>query len=657
MSWSELCYQIGNIYCVPSVHGTLDFAQLTRRAILEIEPDCIAVELPDSMLSPVLRAVRRLPYLSAVTFPDNYDPETQITTYHYIPVQPCDSIVEAVRLADEKGIELYFVDRDMLGIEAPAVFPPDSYFLPKVGLKGYVESYISVLEKAKPGSPHHLREREMAYRVKKMSEAYRKVLFVYGLYHHENLITMLNGTLERPPDNETPERDAIEIQHLDESSYREVLGTMPYQAYLYEIGRKGLTSFQMGIELPPDDSHTAESETEKDLYLQTVSETALRLKSLDTQMDKTDQYDNLHEIFIQTRRLYKREWDDQAPTGKLSIALRFARNYALVQGSLVPSPYQIIISAKNTINDDFAWEMARLLQFYPFLENQDSLPPFKSPALDGDDKDSINRFISHLPTQPWIMEQIPLKKRPKEKRKGDWEKVWNSGYDLVSYPAEDIVIENYFHYLRQKGRGILEKEHHRTVEFKSSILDGLDTKETIRNLHLGKIFVREQLSIKGDVGTVVMIFVEKELEELYPFHMTWYAEHQNESDLALFSTPPGDRLIGPGISRAEYGGLLSVYPPRGIKEVWTDERFSRAKTKAERLLMAAIFHSDKKYILYVAPTPPTRYYHTLAERHGHHIIHIPLSQLSDNMLVKVKFFHFLADRRLRSIASRYIRLG
>ena len=655
MSWSEYCYQIGNIYCVPSVHGTLDFAQLTRRAILDVEPDCIAVELPDSMLSPMLRAVRRLPYLSAVTFPDNYDPETNIMTYHYIPVQPCDSIIEAIRMADEKGIELYFVDRDMLGIEAPAVFPPDSYFLSKVGLKGYVERYAGVLDKAKPGSVHYLREQDMAYRVRKMSEAYRKVLFVYGLYHHENLISFLNNPV-MPQGYEAIQREDIRIQHLDESSYREVLGTMPYQTYLYEIGRKGLTSYQMGIELPPEDSHTSQSDSEREHYLDSVRDTAQRLISLDTQSTKVDQYDNLHEIFIQTRRLYKREWDDSAPTGKLSIALKYARNYALVQGSLVPSPYQIIISAKNTINDDFAWEMARLLQFYPFLENQDNLQPFKSPVLDGDHSDSSSRFVSHLPTQPWIVEQIPLKKRPKEQRKGDWEKVWNAGYDLVSYPAEDIVIENYFHYLRQKGRAILEKEHSRTVEFQSSILDGLDIKETIRNLHLGKIYVREQLPIKGDVGTVVMIFVEKELEELYPFHMTWYAEHQNESDLALFSTPPGERLIGPGISRAEYGGLLSVYPPRGIREVWADERFNRAKTKAERLLMAGIYHSEKKYILYAAPTPPGRYYYVLAERHGHHIIYIPLSQLSDNMLLKVKFFHFLADRRLRAIASRYIRL-
>ncbi|MDH4127620.1 MAG: hypothetical protein OEV44_02620, partial [Spirochaetota bacterium] len=404
------------------------------------------------------------------------------------------------------------------------------------------------------------------------------------------------------------------------------------------------------------ETHRDSEQKNKALFYEKAQEKAEVLNSLESQGSRIDQYDNLHEIFIQSRKLYKREWDDDAPTGKLSIALKYARNYALVNGYLVPSPYQIITAVKNTINDDYAWELSRLLAFYPFSENIDNLNNFNSQNQTGFFNNKKVNLIPHLPTQPWLMEKIPIKKRPKEAKPGDWDKIWSLGYDLVSFPPEDIIIENYFHYLRKKGRAILEKEHSRTTEFQNSLLDGIDIKETLRNLPTGKLYVREQLPIKGEVGTVVIIFDEIDYENKYTFQMTWYAEHLNESDLVLYSTPPGEKLVGPGISQAEYGGLLSVYPPRGIPNVWTDKRFDRAKTKGERLLIAGIHYSDKKYIVYVAPNQPKPYLYARAERFGHHIIYIPLNQLSDTMLKKVRFFHFLSDRRLRGIASRYIRL-
>jgi hypothetical protein len=258
--------------------------------------------------------------------------------------------------------------------------------------------------------------------------------------------------------------------------------------------------------------------------------------------------------------------------------------------------------------------------------------------------------------KPWLLESIPLKKRPKEKKPGEWEKVWKQGMGLVSYPPEDIVIENYFNYLRKKAKKILEEGFTRSVEFKGSIMDGIDIKETIRNLHLDKIFVKEQIPVKGDIGTVVIIFDERDDYIKYPFQITWYAEHEQESDLAFYSTSYDEKLVGPGISKAEYGGLLSVFPPRGIFEVWSDPRLDKARNRQERLLMAGIMYADKKYILYVAPKPPRNYFYSLAERMGHHIMFIPLTDLSQNMLKRIRTFHMLSDRRLRSIANRYIRM-
>ncbi len=648
MNLSDKYFKFDNIYCIPSVHGSIDFAQLVKEAFFDIEPDCIAVELPESIMSHVLKGVKQLPYLSVVSFSDNPN------VYHYVPIHPGDSIIEAVRLAVEHQTELYFVDKDVGEIDIPPVIVPDSYYLSKLGLKNYCNNYLKYIKPTALNSIHYLRETEMAFRVKKISSAYKRILFVYGLQHHHRISELLMKPYPSNISYNTIERDHISLMYIDKSIYTEVLGNMPFQTYIYEVTRKGLSTTNLGIDIPPYDTHLDSTENLKKSFYKKVNENANRLKNLTTQNNTFDQYDSLHEIFILSKKLYKREWNDQTSINRLSTALKFARNYAFVSGSLVPSPYQLIVSAKNTINDDYAYELYRLISFYPFLDNLYNLPEVtfnnNKANIDGHDV----KLRPYLPMQPWTIEKIPIKKRPKEKKPGDWEKIWKSGYDLVSYPAEDIIIENYFYYLRRKARSILEKDLIITREFTTSLMDGLDIKETIRNLHLNKLYVKECLPFKGDVGTIVIIF-DEDVDNKYSFHMTWYAEHQNESDLALYSTPPGKKLIGPGISQAEYGGVLSIYPPRGVKEVWSDERFNRAKTKSQKLLMAGIYYSEKKYIVYVSKIPPTIYYRSLAEQHGHHILHIPINQLSDSMIKKVKFFHFLADRRLRGIAGRYIK--
>ncbi len=660
---SDMYYKINNIYLIPSVHGTLEFANLVKNAFFEIEPDCVALELPEQMTGIVLNGIRRLPYLSAVSFPD------MDSIYHYIPIQPCDSIIEAGRLANEFGKSVYLIDKDIKGLIAPEVRTPDTYYINKIGLKNYVEMYLKHINPPEKDSIHYFREMYMAHRLRILSLTFKKVLFVYGLYHHNNIVNFIrqdkdfSEELNKLIENfelKNPyifsDREDIELKHMPPESYIEMLGTMPFEMYLYELGRKGIGSYQMEIELPPEENNLKKQRQIQKHFLKSTREGADKLRNMSTYKGTSDSYEYLHEIIFQSRRLYNREWDDLAPSGKLSLVLKFARNYALVNKQLVPSPFQLIISAKNIINDDFAWELARLLNFYPFFENEDNLDEIisinRKTIIDDEEVD----LYPHLPINPWILEQIPLKKRPKEQRPGEWKKVWKQGMGLVSYPPEDVIIESFFNYLRRKAKKILEEEHTRSVKFSGSILDGIDIKETIRNMHLNKIYVKEQIPIKGDVGTLVIIFDEDSSIEKYPFQIMWYAEHNEESDLAFYSTPYDEKLVGPGISKAEYGGLLSVYPPRGIYDVWRDPRFDeKAKNRPERLLMAGINYANKKYILYIAPKPPRNYFFSLAERLGHHIMYIPIKELNKDKLKKVRVFHMLSDSRLRSIANRYIR--
>ena len=84
----------------------------------------------------------------------------------------------------------------------------------------------------------------------------------------------------------------------------------------------------------------------------------------------------------------------------------------------------------------------------------------------------------------------------------------------------------------------LSEEKARVEPFTASMLDGIDMRETLRNLHEGRIYVRENQRVKGGVGSVVVIFDEDRGNDRFPYCMTWLGEHEQESDMAFYATPP-----------------------------------------------------------------------------------------------------------------------
>src|SRR6202000_1382788 len=109
----------------------------------------------------------------------------------------------------------------------------------------------------------------------------------------------------------------------------------------------------------------------------------------------------------------------------------------------------------------------------------------------------------------------------------------------------------------------------------------------------------------------------------YNYMTTWLGEHQNESDMAFYSTAPFDNLVGPGIGRAEYGGFLMSLPARRMYDVWLDADHAFAESKSERLLLAALDYSIHRYVVYVAARPPRSIFKTIASRMDRTIMYIP----------------------------------
>jgi hypothetical protein len=263
------------------------------------------------------------------------------------------------------------------------------------------------------------------------------------------------------------------------------------------------------------------------------------------------------------------------------------------------------------------------------------------------------RLRRRLPSAKRRLRPFGLKPRKKEQFPGEWASQLN-GTGICSYPPEDLVIEDYGRYLKKKGKSILSEERTRVEPFTTSILDGIDMRETIRKWYEGRIYVRQFQKIQGEVGSVVVIF-DEDRDDRYPYLTTWLGENQNESDMAFYSTFPFDNLVGPGIGRAEYGGFLMTLPPRRMYDVWQDRDYEFAESKSERLLLAAIDYSIHRHVVYVAAKAPRSIFKTIASRTGRTIVYIPIGQLSPASLKRIRVAHVLDGYDKREIAKEYLR--
>ncbi len=332
---------------------------------------------------------------------------------------------------------------------------------------------------------------------------------------------------------------------------------------------------------------------------------------------------------------------------------KFTRNLAMLDGHLIPGVYDLSLGARSIVDDNFAWEVWQMANRFSVQQTDD--PPLETLNLSGSEVWTHTRKLRirrRLPRMKQMLKPARLKPRKREKHKGEWATQTDSE-SICSHPPEDIVIENYGRFLKQYSKTMLSEERSRVEPFLTSMLDGIDRRETIRNWHQKKIYVRDSAKFSGEVGAVVIIFDEDRADR-YTYLTTWLGEHQNESDMAFYSTPPFDHLVGPGIGRAEYGGLLMTLPPRRLFDVWGDDDYEMAETKAERLLMAGLDYSMDRYVVYVAARPPRSIFRTVAARVNRKIVYLPLGQLSPTKLKKIRVVHVLDGYSRRSEAKDYI---
>ena len=589
------------IVFLPVLHGRLEFAAEVNRRLKELRAEAVAVEYPPTLAEKILRGVKRLPHLSVVAY------EEQDGTTVYLLIEPVEPLIEAVRVAQELSLPVHFVDLDVEGHPGYPENFPDSYALTRIGYEKYVTEALKIDYRKDPLDVH--RERTIAYHLRELAKAHRRVVFVGGLAHTRAIVAYVQEDLPRPL--ERLRREGVKIYHLDSLSSREVLSEIGFFQGRYEEAR--------GKGLPLD---------------------RLRL------------YEELLEAALAQHREKNRE---EVPERYLKILRHFARNYALIEGRLTPDFYQFLVAARGAVNDDFAWEVWEVGTQYPFQAEKPDLAPIRLTLEDLAKPQRKIRFFRKVKSLRRRL--VPVKKKPVERRRGEWKEAWR-GVNICSFPPEDLVVEGFGRMVMKKALRVLAEDLRRVEPFLSSMKDGIDLRETIRHWYEGRIYVREERPVSGKVGSVVVIFDEdlpdEEGRERYPWKLTWHGEHDQESDMAFYATRAGEVVIGPGISRCHYGGFMLTYPPMRVLDIWEDPLFDFARTKPERLLLAAVDYSLEKYIVYIAKHPPTALAKSFAARQGKKILYLPLGQFSPLLLKKIQTFHVLEGHHVRLYAHQYI---
>ncbi len=622
------------VMCLPVIHGSGDCALVVRRMLLETKFDCVAVPLPPSFQEPVERAIEMLPTPGMVLqrampvfhtewSPDEDDAdEREAAEASYVPVDPCQPVIAALRLALGEHIARAFIDLETNRFEPTTQSLPDAYALKQVALERFATALLPAIPPLPPGQPTD-RVRHMAGRLRTLENKYDSIALVCSALdwpwirqaYVEQLVTEAADELIEDAENFA----------VDPRTLIFLLGELPFITGLYERAR-------------------AELEADEDLSI-----------------------DGVKELLVSARTAYRNELKSRArkiTPHLLRQCLKYVRNLSLIERRMTPDLYTIVTAAKQCAGDQFALHTAEKARTYLTDDVEHAAPVMQPPVPWPMLKMGIDRcrlpdgemldLVSRLPGPPVAWRSMQLTKRPSREDEKRWQSRWNP-YSHCSWPPEDELIENFRTHVFDRAREIMGQDLARTEKFTTSIMDGIDIRDTLRHWYDGEIYVKVLPPAKGFLDCVVMLFDSPADPRDYPWRTTWFAEHYEESTLAFFASNFQNEMVGPGIAVANYGGAMFLFPPRPIADVWNDRTLDFATTLEERLIAAACKHAQSPHVVLLSAAPPGAGWRRLAKQYKKKLVHVPLGQFSDSTIQQLRIVHVLNGKDVRSYAAHFIR--
>lgn len=640
----------GGIYVVPILHERLESAVAVRRALSAVTPDAVAVEVPSSLTRVFVRAIERMPSISVLLY------ETAAGETIYLPLHPADPVVEAARWARERGLPAACIDFDVDGYADYRDPLPDPYAMSRIGLPAYFTAVRRAFRGADPQDAR--REAAMAYNVRRLAaDGAARILVVCGMRHVAGFAAAV--AVEQAAPLTPPARKNVRLVHLHPDSLGEVLSEPPFYVAAYEAWRRGLAPAAGPAESAPAGrdygAFRVISGGKGDDPVRLIDAAASAAARAGEPLDRLRLQGAL--VAAAARALAAAAPDERVEVWQRKNLARYSGRLARQSGTLVADLFDLVVATRACVSDNFAYELHRLATAFPWqADAATDLPTARIRAeelWDGVRRVRLRRRLKRDKVRR--PESILRRRRPEERFPGEWLREF-AGESICSYPPEDVIVEAFGGYLRKKGKAVVADETARVVPFTTSVLDGIDVRETIRHWVERKIYVREAGRVPGEIGIVVVIFDEDtdDDDERFPYRLTWLGEHGQESDMAFYATAPERAIVGPGICRVTYGGFLLSYPPGRLADVWTDGDYRFAESKPETLLLAALDYSRERVIVHAAPKPPRAIFHQIAARFDRKILHLPLGTLSPATVRKIRVMHVLSGYEKREIAKDYV---
>jgi hypothetical protein len=618
------------------IHGSGDSALAVRRVLLEERFDCVAVPLPPSFAPAVERAIEKLPTPSIVVqralseyhtewSPDgeaNPDLDDEAPEASYVPIDPCQGVIAALRIARGEHLAREFIDLETNRFLPVTQSLPDPYALRKVAAERFAAAMLPAIPPLAVGQQTD-RVRHMAARLRELETRYSSICCVCSVLEwpwiRQAYVESLPTTAEDEAVTE-PENFAV-----DERTLMFLLGELPFITGLYERAR-------------------AQLEDDENLSI-----------------------DGVKELLLAARASYQGEFKGRArriSPHLLRQGLKYIRNLSLIHRRLTPDLYTIITAAKQCAGDQYALHVAERAREYlagdVVAEEAVTQPPLPWPAMklgiaqgkfaDGELVDLVNR----LPGQPLEWRSLQLTRRVERQDQERWQQRWNP-FSHCSWPPEDEQIESFRAHVFDRAKAIMGQDLARTEKFTTSIMDGIDIRDTLRHWYDGEIYVKVLPPARGFLDCAVMLFDSPADPREYPWRTTWFAEHEEESTLAFYATDYRREMVGPGIALATYGGALFLFPPKYIPDIWSDRSLDFTTTLEERLIAAGCKHARSSQVVLLSALPPGAGWRRLAQQYKKKLVHVPLGQFSDSTVQQLRLAHVLNGREVRSYAAHFIR--
>jgi hypothetical protein len=687
---------------LPVVHARPEMAAVARAVLDAASPGAVAVELPTTFREPVARAIARLPRVSLVLAPGGDGEEGDDEEAVVWTCAPGEPFAEALRWAAERGRPGLLIDPGLPYPERHDDAVPDPLAMLGIGPVAYLEALVAAVAREAPGEASEAdrrRETGMAYHLRRALDELREsdpeatIVALVGAAHVRRLAADLAGPVAAPFARTRRHGRArpIELRHVEPKSLTALLPDPPLAHAVWELLRHGEPPPEPDLEEASAEPVSiakagltlltrqggAEAEARRERIVEYAASRAGRpLPGAPEAPPAPDRLALSEAVWRIAERSYARQTREEVAPWQRRLFFDFGRRLARVQGMLATGLLGWVTAARGVGDDNLAWEVLEAARAFPWQEGEAEIPTVSVDGSELELPDSLGTRRVRFRRRHFKVKRRPVMVPVRERATTDDPSEWLEGFrggSICSYPPEDLVVEGFGRRLRARAKGLLAAERQRSEPFATSLLDGVDVRETLRHPEDPRVWVREMGRVPGEAGSVVVIF-DRDLSgspggpggtdgERYPYLMTWLGEHHDESDMAFYATDPAAQVVGPGILRATYGGFLMTLPPGRLFDVWRDPEYlpllrplpSQSPTgKSEVLLAAAIDYSQEKLVVHVAARAPSAAMRHRAKAQGKRIVHLPLGSLSPNALKKIRTLHILAGRDKRGIAKDYV---